>query len=372
MKKATRIVGALVVLLIVTRVAGLGYLGRAIKATYLAGHTTANIYDAKHYDLRTMEPMNPIPLQQATGAKAVVPEELRTFLEETESASLLILKNGEVVLEEYYNEHGAEVVGNSFSMAKSVITLLTQIAIQDGYIGSWDDPVTQWVPELPVPEGMSAPTLRHLSTMTSGLLTEENYKKPWAKLAKYYYGNDVVDATVTTPSGKYEPGTEWEYLSASTQLLTLALSRAVGESISSYANRELFSKVGFESTAYWHLDREGGLELGFCCINATTHDFAKLGLFMQNYGKVNGQVVVDSTFIHESTHPFLVPQYGYSFWLYDFADRPIYAFRGLLGQLILVDQERDLVVVRTGQNPGKKMGHFWELDHVMYNALQNW
>lgn len=369
-KKVTRILGALVVLLLLVKFSGFGYLVRGIRATYLAGHSTANIYDYKYYDLRSMPPVQPLPFPVGSEAFAL-DESTLGELEATQTASLLVLHKDSVVLERYWGEHDETAVGNSFSMAKTVITLLVQIAIQDGYINSWDDPVINYVPELQGGEERERLTLRHLSAMTAGLDITENYKKPWAKLAKYYYGSNVLETTLSTGTGKFEPGSEFEYQSASTQLLTLVLSRAVQESVSGYANRELFSKVGFESEAFWHLDQQDGLELGFCCLNATTRDFAKLGNLVLHDGYQGEHAILDSSFLYSATRPMKSAAYGQSFWIYQ--NNPhIFAFRGLLGQLIIIDASNDLVVVRTGQKDGPKEGYFHHIERVLLEQMAQW
>ncbi len=371
MKNLRRVLGALVLLLLLARFSGYGYLIRGMRATYLAGHSTANIYDFEHYDLRAMPAVQPLPLVKSEATELEMSPQTMAALEETQTASLLVLKNDSVVLERYWGAHNESAVGNSFSMAKTVITLLVQIAIQDGYINSWDDPVLDYVPELQGGEERERLTLRHLSAMTAGLEISENYKKPWAKLAKYYYGSDVIKTTLSTPTGKFEPGTQFEYQSASTQLLTLALSRAVQESVSSYANRELFAKVGFESEAFWHLDQKDGLELGFCCLNAATRDFAKLGNLVLNHGYQGEHAVIDSSFLHHASRSIKSPVYGQSFWIYQ-SDPHIFAFRGMLGQLIIMDPANDLVVVRTGQKDGPKDGYFHQIERVLLEQMAQW
>jgi CubicO group peptidase (beta-lactamase class C family) len=165
----------------------------------------------------------------------------------------------------------------------------------------------------------------------------------------------------------------YEYQSAQTQLLTVVLARAVGESISSYANRELFSKIGFESAATWHLDREGGLELGFCCLNASVRDFAKLGQFVLHHGFVNGHSVVDSSFLAMATQGYKSPYYGHSFWIYPEPHNHLFGFRGMLGQDIIVDPEHNRVVMRVGQQRGQKtVGDFNEMEEALLAQMDLW
>lgn len=373
MKTLARIAAVLVVLIFGLKLSPYAYLFRGFSATYLEGFSTANIYDRNHFDQREMPALNPMPLRQSTGAALELSPATEAYLQESGTAGLVVLRDGEMVLERYFNDHADTTLSNSFSSAKSVITLLVQIAIQDGYISSWDDPITDYLPDYEVPAGLATPTLRHLSTMTAGLNISENYKNPLGKTARLYYGDDVYGTALSIPPGKFPTGEVYEYQSASTQLLTNVLSKAVGESVSSYANRELFGKLGFESKATWHLDQPGGLELGFCCLNAATRDFAKLGELARNYGKIGPHSIIDSAFMHMAVQPYKSPEYGHSFWLYPAPYEGIFAFRGMLGQFIIVDRANHLVLMRTGQKRGPKWeGGFWELDRVLLEQMAAW
>ena len=372
MKNLLRIIAFFFGALLLLKFSPYGYLIRGVQGSYFDGHKSAHLYDRNHFDQREIPALRPEPTPTATSQLALDPT-IATQLEDIGTSAIVAVANDSIVFEAYYNDHGPSTISNSFSTAKTIITLLTQIAIQDGYINSWDDPVTDYVPEFQVPEGQATPTLRHFSTMTSGMQTYESYKNPLSNTAKIYYGDDVVNATLETPSGKTPPGEVFEYLSASTQVLTIALSRAVGESIASYANRELFGKIGFETTATWHLDRKGGLELGFCCLNASTRDFAKLGQFVLNHGKINGNSVVDSAFLHQATTGYKSPFYGHSFWIYPAPYDHIFGFRGKDGQNIFIDPKHQLVVVRTGLSAGAQwQDGFRDIERLILQQMALW
>ena len=316
--------------------------------------------------------MNPQPFQHAE-EKWSLNTQTREALEGFDTRGLVVLKDHKVVLEEYWEDHNAQTISNSFSVAKSIITLLVQIAIQDGYIGSWDEPITQYIPEYKIPEGVSIPTLRHFSTMTAGMHIKEDYKNPFSKTAKLYYHDDVAEVVLSTPPGKFEAGTEWEYQSACTQMLGIALTRAVSESISSYANRELFTKLGFETDATWHLDHEGGIELAFSSLNAATLDLAKIGQFALNHGRVGEFEVVDSTFLTMAVQGFKSPRYGHGYWIYPETQGKIYGSRGMLGQIIMVVPEHNLVVARTGQTSGPKwIEDFNQVEKTLLEQVNEW
>lgn len=372
MKTAFIVLVISIILFFSLKVSPYGYLIKGIKGAYFDGHTSAHIYDRKHFSQREIPSLNPQPFEYAE-EKWSLNTQTREALEGFDTRGLVVLKDHKVVLEEYWEDHNAQTISNSFSVAKSIITLLVQIAIQDGYIGSWDEPITQYIPEYKIPEGVSIPTLRHFSTMTAGMQIKEDYKNPFSKTAKLYYHDDVAEVVLSTPPGKFEAGTEWEYQSACTQMLGIALTRAVSESISSYANRELFTKLGFETDATWHLDHEGGIELAFSSLNAATLDLAKIGQFALNHGRVGEFEVVDSTFLTMAVQGFKSPRHGHGYWIYPETQGKIYGSRGMLGQIIMVVPEHNLVVARTGQTSGPKwIEDFNQVEKTLLEQVNEW
>jgi len=375
MKRAKRLSVAIAVILglfFALKLSPYSYLIRGVRGAYLDGHKSAHIYDRSHFDQREMPVLNAVNLPEGSYTHELSPE-TRTTLESYDTKGLIVLEKDSVVFEEYWDDHDASTISNSFSTAKTVITLLIQIAIQDGYIDSWDDPITKYIPEYEIPEGVAEPTLRHFSTMMAGMQIKENYNDPFSKTAKLYYGDNAEATALSVPPGKNPTGEVYEYQSAQTQVLTIALSRAVGESVSSFANRELFGKVGFEVPATWHLDRADGLELGFCCLNVSVRDFAKLGQFILHDGKINGQSVVDSAFIAMASQGYKSPYYGHSFWIYPEPHNHVFGFRGMLGQDILIDRSHQRVVMRVGQSDGGKYhADFNKVEEALLLQMDLW
>jgi CubicO group peptidase (beta-lactamase class C family) len=131
--------------------------------------------------------------------------------------------------------------------------------------------------------------------------------------------------------------------------------------------------VGFETAATWHLDREAGLELGFCCLNVSVRDFTKLGQFILHDGKINGQSVVDSAFIAMASQGYKSPYYGHSFWIYPEPYNHVFGFRGMLGQDILIDRAHNRVVMRVGQKDGGKFNaDFNKVEEALLKQMDLW
>ncbi|MCF8256307.1 MAG: beta-lactamase family protein [Flavobacteriales bacterium] len=338
---------AIIVLLVgVTYFTGNQFLLKGVWAAYLHGNTSATIGDARFFDTRKVEAGQPKPwkVSQTLGQWPLSPE-LRQTLEETQSVAFLILQGGEIIVEEYWDGYGEASRSNSFSAAKSITTMLTQCAIQDGLIDSWDQKAKDFLPELKG-EFADELTLRHLSTMTAGLDFNEHYTNPFDITAKLYYGSDAEKLMLENVPVISKPGT-YEYQSGATQLLGLAVMKATGRPLAEYASEKLWRPLGAIHDAEWHVDGNGN-ELAFCCFNTNARDFARFGQMMLQKGNFNGKQILDSSFVEMAVQPFAVPYYGHGYWIYPDEGTQVFYQRGILGQYIITIPEYDLVVVRLG------------------------
>lgn len=339
------------------------YLIKGISLTYLKGEKSANYLDWKDFDLRKMQnnPDKIYKIPTKTYAKTnVLDKKLLDMLTNTNSGSYIVLKNDTIVSEHYFNGITDSSQTNSFSMAKTITTLLVQKAIQDKLIGSWDDKVIDYLPWL-TGEFAKDITLRNLSTMTAGLDWNENYLSPFSVTAKAYYSNDV-EAVMKTVAVTKKPGENFHYQSGTTQLLGFVLKKALDKSgkyksVSEFAQVNLWNKIGAEYPAFWSLDAENGKELTYCCFDATTRDFAKLGQLVLHHGKSAwGESIIDSTFIDLAQKPFKSANYGHSFWIGEVDGIKFPYFQGLKGQYIAIVQNENAVIVRTGNGIDKSHG----------------
>ncbi len=372
MKAVFKIVKWFVVIVLVlvaaAYVSGNQFLVKGLWAAYLHGNASATIGDAQFFSTRTIEAGEAIPWKEAEDFNQMeLSERLRTSLEETQSVAFLMVKHGEIVYEEYWDDYSAESRSNSFSMAKSVTTMLTQCAIQDGLITSWDEKAIKFLPELKG-EFAEQVTLRNLSTMTAGLDFNEHYTNPFDITAKLYYGPDVEDLLMQKVPVVVEPGA-YEYQSGATQLLGLALMKAIDRPLAEYASEKLWKPLGANHSAEWHLDTEDGKELAFCCFNSNARDFARFGQMLLHHGNYNGTQILDTSFVEMASVPFAVPFYGHSFWMTDDYGTHIFYQRGILGQYIIVIPEHDMVVVRLGHHRKESVDNHSEDFRVMMEEV---
>lgn len=328
---------------------GYDYLFKGIWVTYLHGDTSATIDDGKFFPSHTIVRGTPKPwVKDANYNKTKLPENILKNLKDSKTAALVVIKNGKLLHEEYWNGYNANSRTNSFSMAKTVTTLLMGAAIADGKIDSENQYFSDFYQNYAnVPYGNKL-TLKDLSSMEAGLNWHENYKNPFSPNAKAYYGKSL-GKSVLLKNFKENPGTKFEYQSGSTQLLGFAIRKAVNMPIASYASKKLWIPLGMEQNAEWSTD-DFGMEKTFCCIQSDAKDFAKLGQLMLNNGKVDTVQIIKPDFIQKMITPTKLSKNSYGMGLWINYDNPIkhYFFWGLLGQYIIVIPEKQMTIVRTG------------------------
>lgn len=356
------ILGGLVFLVYVT---GYGYLFKGVYATYLQGRTTSDPFDAAYFDTQVV----PASGQPAAWPVALDPDyapapATADLLQKSQTGALLVFDRDTLRYEAYFDDFAAAARVNSFSMSKSIVTMLVQLAVQEGKIPSWEAKAKTYIPELRGP-GAERLTLRDLSSMHADLDWTENYYDPFGETAKLYYGDDQMALILEREVGD-SVGLRYEYQSAATTLLSVCLEKAVGEPLTAYASRKLWGPLGAESDATWHVDGQGEA-MAFCCFNATARDYARFGHLLVHHGRWNGRPVVDSAWIATATSPTTATYYGQSFWLGEAADpagvapaRRYVALRGHLGQWIIAFPETGRVVVRLGRTEGERPKGSWE------------
>ena len=282
-------------------------------------------------------------------------EDLADLLRSTQTTSFLVLHDDELLVEDYPLGGDRDDVATSFSMAKSILSTALGIAIDRGEVGSLDDPVTDYVPELRErDERFARITLRHLVSMSSGLRYEE-HGLPWSDDAVTYYSPDLRETALSAEVVE-EPGTRWLYNNYNPLLVGLVLERATKQPLAEYVAAHLWQPMGAEYDASWSLDSEqhgfAKMESGF---NARPVDYARFGYLVAHDGRVDGRQVVPRGWVARATaqdsRTDPAPHYQW-FWWVDTSREGSFLARGNKGQLIYVDPETDVVVVRTGRDFG--------------------
>ena len=277
------------------------------------------------------------------------------ILEQNKTVAFLIIKNDTIQYEKYFKGYNQESIIPSFSMAKSITSILIGCAIDDGLIKSIDEPITNYIPELKK-NGFEKVSIRHLLQMTSALKFSESYFNPFGEAASFYYGRNLK-REVAKLKLKGTPGQKFEYVSGNTQLLGLVLEGALKvKTVTQYFQEKLWTPLQMEYDASWSIDKKNeGTEKTFCCINARARDFAKIGRLYLNKGNWNGRQIVSEKWVEESTKIDTrdggANYYKYQWWLPSTTGD--FMAEGILGQYIYVNPSKNIVIVRMGKNNGR-------------------
>lgn len=348
------LVAILVVFSAYALISGRTYLFKAVYYNF------ADIDDYKIFENNVVSIGSPQPWALAgDNSKPAPPADLDQLLSELKTIALLVVRNDSLVFERYSGGYSDSSFSGSFSMAKSITSLLIGAAIGEGRIPSIDAPVSTYLPEFK--DGLAAQlTIKHLLTMSSGSNWDESYANPLSVTTESYYGNDLY-RTATGVKIVQQPGTLHAYKSGDTELLGLILEKATGKSLSAYASEKLWQPMGAEHPAKWSTDKANGHEKAFCCFNSNARDFARLGQLMLDSGKWKGQPIIDSQYFAQSIAPCGIKDetgqacdyYGFQWWLYPAKPGVFYA-RGILGQYIIIIPEKRVVIVRLGHERSKE------------------
>ncbi|MFZ6023276.1 MAG: serine hydrolase domain-containing protein [Bacteroidota bacterium] len=319
----------------------------------------ANIDDYKNFSNNEVTIATPQPWTEATDYnKIAYPDTLNALLEELGSVGLLMIRNNQVVFEKYWKGYSDSSKSGSFSVAKSITSILIGVALKEGKIKSLKEPVGNYLPEFKEGE-KAAVRIVDLLTMSSGTDWNESYWNLFSVTSEAYYGHDVY-TTATGVKMKDKPGTLHSYKSGDTQLLGLLLEKATGQSLSDYASQKLWQPIGAEHPALWSTDKENGHIKAYCCFNSNVRDFARIGKLMLDSGKWNGTAIIDSTYWASSVKPCGIKDvkgkacdyYGYQWWM-DPVNPGVFYARGILGQYIIVIPSKKTVIVRLGEKASK-------------------
>lgn len=295
--------------------------------------------------------------------KVDLPPELKKLHQDLESIAFILIQNDSILYEQYWQGYSEKSLSNSFSMAKSIVSILIGAAIQDGKIKSVEQPVSDFLPEFK--KGDKAKIkIKHLLWMSSGLNWDESYSSPLSVTTEAYYGSDLKKV-IKRLKAVEPPGKEFSYKSGDTQVLSLVLKAATGKSLSQLAEEKIWRPLGAEHKAEWSLDKPEGIEKAYCCFYSNARDFARIGKLYLHNGIWNGDTIVPPSYVQASLKPSELPDasdkatvdfYGYQWWLIpDYKGQNIFYARGILGQYVIVIPEKNIVIVRLGKERGERI-----------------
>lgn len=326
------------------------YLLKAVRTIYAKGYTTAYLEDYKEFDNVKIENDVPQPWPKHKDYNSVTEtERLQKYNEAYGAIAYVIIKNDSIWFENYYDGFDENSKTNSFSMAKSYVSGLMGKAIEEGYIKSLDQPVSDFFPEFS--EGLAAKlTVGDLSSMSSGTNWVEKYYSPLSITTRAYFDDDLKKIILGLKVIK-KPGQAYKYSSGDTQLLAMVIEKATGKKLYNYLTESFWKPLGSENETLWQVDsKEHDLVKAYCCIASNAKDFARFGKLYKDHGKWKGEQLLDSAFVAKSITPRFAesPQYGYGFWMQKRNGKSFFMMRGHLGQYVIVEPEDNIIIVRLG------------------------
>lgn len=296
---------------------------------------------------RGSEPVAELP----QGPELTLPEGADAWITDRALTALVVLKDGQLVHESYYQDTTPEDRRISWSVAKSFLSVLTGILMDEGAIASLDDPVTKYAPEL-TGSAYDGATIRNVLQMSSGVEFDEDYLKFSSdinKMGRVLALGGSMDAFAAGQDGQIAtPGESWKYVSIDTHVIGMVLRGATGRMIPDLMAEKLIAPLGLEMAPIYLTDGYGvAFVLGG--LNMPTRDYARLGQMVLQEGAWQGQQIVSAQWLAESTAASAPTapggeQYGYQWWLpHDAREGEVFA-RGVYGQYIYIDRTRGVVI----------------------------
>ena len=290
-------------------------------------------------------------------------ENLEDALEYYETDGLIVLKNNNLLYENYWHNNTQTSKHISWSMAKSFLSAIIGIAVDQGLIESIDDPVTKYLDDFKG-TGYEGVPIKDLLQMSSGIKFNEDYADYNSDINRFgrtiSFGTSMRDFAKSLENEK-EPGTYHHYVSIDTQMLAMVLQEVTGKSVTESLQEHIWNKIGMQDDAYYMVD-DSGMEVALGGLNATLRDYAKFGLLYLNRGDWNGHQVVPAEWVdasHATDEDHLVPGdnpnsssvwgYGYQWWVPGFPSTE-YTASGVYNQYIFIDPENKIVIAKTSSN----------------------
>jgi len=396
LNKIVKFLGVLILILVVAALFNYKKLKRL--------HTTINLFEKENivYNFLNIEKEIPTSLLSKSQAPTLLANNLShtlpktftsgdktydipEFIDRTLTTGLLVIHKDTIVFEKYYNGLTPETTHISWSVAKSFISGMIGIAIEEGHIESIQDPITKYLPQLKE-SGYNNVKIKDILQMSSGVGFNEDYadfNSDINRFGRYFaLGQSFEDFAMTLKNAR-PPGTYNHYVSIDTQVLGMLLKKTTGKTITQYMKEKIWEPMGMEHDAQWIIDSDG-MEMALGGLNATLRDYAKFGLLYLKEGDWFGQQIVPQNWIQQSVipdGPHLQPGeselsnsdqgYGFQWWIPQNADGAFFA-SGIYNQHIYIQPNRDVVVVKLSANyhfkadtQGEKLLHIDFLKNIV-------
>lgn len=282
---------------------------------------------------------------------------LDAYMKEQRIGGVIVIKDDAIRLEAYGLGAGPETLWTSYSVAKSISSLLVGVALKEGAIAHIDDVLETYIPEF---KGFDygKVSVRQLLTMTSGIAWNEDYVDPDSDVARMYLNacEGEEPHILTYMKGlkaAHEPGEIWNYSTGETDLVGILIQKATGKSLGQYLSEKIWQPFGMQQCGYWLADECSGMNIGGSGLSASLRDYARLGTLMLHQTEINGKRMVTPEWFNEATSLLYQTNdqgggYGYLWWRNPDGS---YAAHGIFGQLLYIHPDENLVIAQIAAWP---------------------
>ena len=251
-----------------------------------------------------------------------MPAEIDNWIDDRNLTAIVVLKDGNIAYEDYFQDTSEDDLRISWSVAKSFLSALFGILLEEGAIESIDDPVTKYAPELAA-SGYNAASIRNVLNMASGVEFDEDYLSFGSDINKMgrvlAMGGSMDGFSVGITDTVRAPGEEWQYVSIDTHAISMVIRGATGRSIHDLMVEKLLNPMGLEQNPVMLTDGDGvAFVLGG--LNLQTRDYARFGQMYLQDGFYNGVQIVPENWVTQSTEPSAPTltgevKYGFQWWV---------------------------------------------------------
>ncbi|MGF1728700.1 serine hydrolase domain-containing protein [Photobacterium kasasachensis] len=299
---------------------------------------------------------SPLPQHFTYNDKSV---DMQNWIERSSTTALVVLKGDSITFEEYYQDTNEFDLRISWSMAKSFLSAIFGIAIEEGHISDLNQPVTDYVPSL-IGSGYEGVSIKNVLQMSSGIYFNEDYGDFFSdinRMGRLMALGGSFDEFAASLTRSRQQGTYLSYVSMDTHVIGMVLRAATGKPIEEYFNDKLWSKLHTEREAIFITDSTGEpMVLGG--LNLISRDYLRMGKLYRDHGQLDNQQIIPSQWIEQSITPdapHLMPGkrensnthwgYGYQWWIPENVNQEFLAI-GIYGQYIYINRLADVVIVK--------------------------
>jgi len=273
------------------------------------------------------------------------------FLKVTSTNAFMIIRDGKITYESYLNGKSQTTILPSYSVAKTMTSLLIGQLIDEGKIKE-SDTFVSILPKFKASTSFDKVTIKDLLDMNSGIGVSDNYPSGpsgWGvAIAQMYASTDVNWWLMQNRKMREEPGTFPEYRSVNTQMLGLIIQKITGRNLSDEFTERIWQRIGAENDATWNVDHKGGYEKAFCCFNATARDYARVGQALMS----GSPAIASTSWKARLSNPVVKLDYGWGYAAQMWHPYPgINLMLGLHGQYIYQDKANNTVIVKLSDLP---------------------